>query len=459
MDVKILVVDDEKSMCEFLEVLLEKEDYDVTTTTESLEALEKIKEDDYDLVIADIIMPDMDGVELLSNIEEEAPDTEVIMITAYASLNSAIKALRTGAADYITKPFKVDEIKHSVKRVLENKTLKRENVTLRKKLEEKGEFDELIGSSEAMKEVKEKVRRVAPTDSTVLITGESGTGKELIAKAIHRLSPRSSQAFVSVNCGALPKNLLESEIFGHKKGSFTGATGDKEGLMEVASGGDFFLDEVGETSLSIQVKLLRALEERQVTPIGATEPVKVDVRLIAATNTDLKRKVEEGEFREDLFYRLNVLPIHLLPLRERKDDILPIAHYFIEKFAQEKGVEPPELTEEAKKVFKNARWGGNVRQLQNVIERALVLSDADEISVDLLPDSLKKEVEKEDRKKVAAQIDGDFNLPSIDVIEKAYIYWVLEKTDWNKKKTSEILDINISTLYRKLKKYDLEKEK
>jgi two-component system response regulator PilR (NtrC family) len=391
---KILVVDDEESMCRFMEIMLKKEGYSVSSSSDAAAALEQIKDENYDLVIADLMMPEMSGIELLSQAKTANPDLDFIMMTAFASVDSAIEALKKGALDYITKPFKVDEIKIAVSKSLEQKKIVRENVQLKKELKVRFDFDSFVGNSPEIVKLKKMAERIARSDSTVLIEGESGTGKELIARAMHFHSPRSDRPFVTINCAALPENLLESELFGHVKGSFTGAIKDKEGLVKTADGGTFFLDEVGMTSPAIQAKLLRVLEEKEITPVGGTTPIKVDVRLIAATNADLEQEVKLGNFR-------------------------------------------------------SCKWPGNVRELENAIEHAVLLSRADQITAQDLPKKITEE--KEPDLVTGAQPTA----PALEMIEKTYIFWVLSQTGWQKSKAASILGIDSSTLYRKIEKYKL----
>jgi DNA-binding NtrC family response regulator len=453
---KILVVDDEESMREFLDIMLSKEGYNVRTAEDYDMATQILSGESFDVVISDIKMPDVSGIELLKEIRSVDSNTAVIMITAYASLDSAVSALREGAVDYITKPFEVNQVKFAIKRAIEGKRLKDENRILKEHVRKGGsEIDEFIGESKIIKDIKDFVRKVAPTDSSVLITGESGTGKDLIARAIHRLSPRSGAPIIAINCGALPEHLLESELFGHVKGSFTGAIRDKEGLFSAAAGGTLFLDEIATASQGIQVKLLRALEQKEITPVGSTKPFHVDVRLIAATNADLAGMAAGKEFREDLFYRLNVFHIHIPPLRERNEDIVPIARSILEKLAARTGDRAKKLSAKAEELLKNSPWKGNVRELENVLERALLLADGDAIGAESLPQNVRLET-TETRK--SPLMIGEQNLPTMETIEKAYIYWVLESTDWKKAQAAEILGIDASTLYRKIEKYGM-KEK
>jgi len=446
---KILVVDDEESMCKFMQIMLKKEGYCVSTSQDAPTALERIKSENYDLVIADLMMPEMSGLELLSQAKSANPDLDFIVMTAFASVDSAIEALKKGAFDYITKPFKVDEIKIAVRKSLEQKEIVHENVQLKKELKTRFDFDCFIGNSPEIVKLKKMAEKISISDSTVLIQGESGTGKELIARAIHYHSPRSNKPFITINCAALPENLLESELFGHVKGSFTGAIKDKEGLFKVADGGTFFLDEVGMTSSAIQAKLLRALEEKEVNPVGSTAPIKVDVRLIAATNADLEQEVKLGNFRADLYYRLHVIPLRIPPLRERKDDIKLLSSYFIREYCRKMQTEEKDITEEAMKRLLSCKWLGNVRELENALEHAVLLSKGSQITVEDLPQDIKE------GREIDLVTETQPTTPMLETIEKAYIFWVLNQTGWQKSKAASILGIDSSTLYRKIEKYKL----
>ena len=446
---KILVVDDEESMCKFMEIMLKKEGYSVSSSQDAASALKQIKSEDYDLVIADLMMPEMSGIELLSLAKSVNPDLDFIMMTAFASVDSAIEALKKGAFDYITKPFKVDEIKIAVSKSLEQKKIVRENVQLKQELKVKSDFDSFVGNSPEIVKLKKMAERIARSDSTVLIEGESGTGKELVARAMHFSSPRSEEPFVTINCAALPENLLESELFGHVKGSFTGAIRDKEGLVKTADDGTFFLDEVGMTSPAIQAKLLRVLEEKEITPVGGTTPVKVDVRLIAATNADLEQEVKLGNFRADLYYRLHVIPIVIPPLRERKDDIRLLSSCFVRKYCRKMQVKEKTIADEAMKRLISRKWPGNVRELENAIQHAVLLSRGDQITAQDLPQKIKEEKEPD------LITEAQPTAPALEMIEKAYIFWVLNQTGWQKSKAASILGIDSSTLYRKIEKYKL----
>ncbi len=449
---KILIVDDEKSMCQYLSILLKREGYQVKTVSRGKKAIQAAKDSNIDVVITDIRMEGMDGIEVLSAMKEIDPAMPVIIMTAYASQKTAIEALNRGAFYYLIKRAKNEEIKMVVRNALDMHRVRNENNFLKKQLKKNGNFKEIIGNSEEIRDVFTLVNKVADTDSTILISGESGTGKELVAKAIHYRSGRAEKPFVSINCGALPENLLESELFGHVRGSFTGAIRDKEGLFKVAIGGTFFLDEVGETSPAIQVKLLRVLQEREIIPVGGTSPIKVNVRLIAATNADLEKDVQDGRFRPDLYYRLNVIPIVIPPLRKRRDDIPLLVDHFL-RIATEKMGRKVAISKEALEILINYDWPGNVRELENVIERAVILQEHAQVRVEDLPSRVRDHT-RERRKLVMdkAQI-------TLEELEKEYLISVLDKTNWQKKRASSILGINASTLYRKIQRYGLAQEK
>jgi DNA-binding NtrC family response regulator len=449
---KILVVDDEKNMCQYLSIMLRKEGYEVKTAHSGKKALQEIKEGNFDVVLTDIKMEGMDGIQLLRAVKEQNPTIPVIIMTAYATQKTAIEALNSGAYYYLIKRAKNEEIKMVIRSALDMHKVKTENVYLKKQLKKKEDFKEIIGKSEEIQAVFNLVNKVADTDSTILIGGESGTGKELIAKAIHYRSGRAGQPFVSINCGALPENLLESELFGHVKGSFTGAIRDKDGMFKVASGGTFFLDEVGETTLAIQVKLLRVLQEREIIPVGGTAPIKVDVRLIAATNSDLEKAVKEERFRADLYYRLNVIPILIPPLRDRRDDIPLLVDHFL-RLAGERTGRRKSISKAAMDLLCAYDWPGNVRELENVIERAVILQEGDEVFPENLP--IKVCNHMSERRRVVM----NKTKMTLDELEKEYLVGVLEETGWQKKKASSILGINASTLYRKIQRYGLSQEK
>jgi DNA-binding NtrC family response regulator len=449
MPAKILVVDDEESMCHFMEIMLSKEGYHVDTANDGLSGVDLLKQTDYDLVIADLNMPEMTGIDLLKEVKSFKQKQDFIVMTAYATVDTAIEAMKQGAVDYITKPFKVDEIKLVIEKSINRKILIEENKKLKQQLIGSNDFDKIIGQSQNIREVKRLSARIAESDSTVLIRGESGTGKDLVAKAIHSHSPRKLGPFITINCGALPENLLESELFGHKKGSFTGAIKDKDGLFKVADGGTFFLDEIGNTSLAIQVKLLKVLEEKRITPVGDTKPIDVDVRLIAATNSDLEKDVKQGKFREDLFYRLNVIPLHIPALRDRKEDIPLLLDHFIRKFCDKIDVAPKGITKQAIERLIDLKWSGNVRELENTIERAVLLSREETLDIDDFPKDLSIS------ERIVTVGDKEPENPTLESIEKAYIHFIMSKAGGKKAQAAKILGIDPSTLYRKIERYDL----
>jgi two-component system response regulator HydG len=404
-----------------------------------------------DVVITDIKLPGISGLEVLSAMGELDPTVPVIMMTAFSSEETAIEAVNKGAFYYLIKQAGKDEIAQVVRKAAEVRHLRAENRLLRRELRRRRDSREIVGESAPLRELLELVRRVAPCDSTILLTGESGTGKELIAREIHLRSHRAQGPFVSINCGALPENLLESELFGHVKGSFTGAVRDKDGLFHVASGGTFLLDEVAETSPAIQVKLLRVLQEREIIPVGGVKPIPVDVRLIAATNADLEQEVFEGRFRADLFYRLNVIPIIVPPLRERPEDIPMLVESFVARMAEERRIKPKTVAPDAMELLMRYEWPGNVRELENVVERAVILQEGTLIAPDDLPVKLRSKQTVRSRPLVAAA-----NV-TMEELEKEYMLQVLEQTGWHKKKASSILGIDASTLYRKLQRYGIDK--
>ncbi len=448
----ILVVDDEDSMCKFMQIMLTKEGYAVESEPSSIKALNKIKSGKYDLVIADLMMPEMSGLELLAQVKAECPQTQFMVMTAFASVETAIEALKNGAVDYITKPFKIDEIKIAIRKFLEKKQLQQENVSLKEHIIKEASFDNFLGQNPLVVKMKEMAAKVAETDSTILIRGESGTGKDLIAHAIHNHSRRLGGPFVAINCAALPETLLESELFGHTRGAFTGAIKDKDGLFKAADNGTLFLDEIGQTSPAIQVKLLRALEDKMITPIGATKPIYADVRLLAATNADLEEMVKSNRFRDDLYYRLNVITIFLPSLRDRLDDLQELAEHFLHRSCTRLKLAEKKLSPGALKWLQKYHWPGNVRELHNVLERAVLLGKSTTLEAADFPEKLAQ------TPKTSPVDDSPPSSPTMESIEKAYIYWVLSQTDWNKSKAAEILGIDNSTLYRKINKYKFTKK-
>jgi len=443
----ILVVDDELSMRELLEYMLEKEGYRVVCAANGKEALSRIEKDRYDLMLCDIRLGDMTGLEVLKASKKKNPHVTVIMISAFATTETAVEAMNQGAFDYVPKPFQNEELLQAIANALERKTLEREKRVIEDELKSSVHFGKIVGNSARMQHIYEMIRQVARTRSSILITGESGTGKELIAKAIHEQSDRADHPFVTINCGGIPETLLESEFFGHRKGSFTGATSDKKGLMEIAHQGTLFLDEVAELSVPMQVKLLRAVQELVFRPVGGTQDIAVDIRIISATNKKLEDEVIAGNFREDLFYRLNVIEIKVPPLRDRKGDLLPLAQHFLEKYSRELGKEVTKFSSYAIDLMKKYNFPGNIRELENLIERSVALSSTNI----LLPDSLAMSIHKKrwiegvrNRRFDIDEVAQGVNLDSIlEEIERAYIEKAMECTDGNKNKAAELLGLSL----------------
>jgi two-component system response regulator HydG len=449
---KILVVDDEVAILETLEILFRGEGYEVTVADSGPKALAALEDEKPDLVLTDIRMPGSGGLDVLTAARHVDAEMPVILMTAQASLQSAVRAVNEGAYYYLQKPFANDELLAICRRAAEARQLKVENRQLRKEIRRRGRANgrRPVGQAPRFSEVLELAETVAATASTVLISGESGTGKEVLARYIHELSDRSEEAFLSINCGALPESLLESELFGHVRGSFTGAVKDKDGLLVAAARGTFFLDEIGEMSPSTQVKLLRAIQEREVIPVGATKAVPVDVRIISATNRDLEEEISRGAFRSDLYYRLNVIQLHLPPLRERKEDVLRLAAHFLEKLATERGAERvPTLGENTLEVLMRYDWPGNVRELENALERAAVIASGPTIE----PESLPERVREAPRPRLGSE--EILQNPTMELVERAYILWVLQAEGGNKTRAAEVLGIDPSTLYRKLNRYGI----
>ncbi len=450
----ILVVDDESGILETLRILLKKSGFQVETAQGGKAGLEAMKSSPPDLVLTDVRMPQVGGIDILEAAREHDPEMPVILMTAQASLQSAIQAVNQGAYYYIQKPFSNDELVAICQRAAESRALRSENKHLKREIRRRERTRSVtpVGKSKRFEEVLQLAGQVAPTESTVLILGESGTGKEVIARYIHELSERSDGPFFSINCGALPESLLESELFGHMKGSFTGAVRDKQGMFAAARGGTFFLDEIAEMKPSTQVKLLRVLQEREALPVGGTEPIPVDVRVIAATNRNLDEEMRRGTFRSDLYYRLNVISLHLPPLRERREDIPLLAAAFLKRIAEDRGLDPARPTSDALDAIMVYDWPGNVRELENALEHAVVLSGGKEVGFGALPERVTA------RKSEALVADRPFENPTLEVIERAYIMWILQAEGGNKSRAAEILGIDPSTLYRKLARYGVEGE-
>jgi two-component system response regulator PilR (NtrC family) len=453
-EARILVVDDERSMRDLLAITLRQADYDVTVADGGEAAVAALDADTFDLVITDLRMRKMDGLGVLRAVKERSPRTIVVMITAYASTETAVEAMKLGAYDYVTKPFKLDELQLTVEKALERKRLQDENVALRHELHRERGFENFVARSPRMLEVFDTIRKSAQSNSTVMVTGESGTGKELVAQAIHHESQRRQGPFVSVNCGAIPEGLLESELFGHVRGAFTGAVSSTQGLFATAEGGTLFLDEVTELPSAVQVKLLRAIQEREIRRVGDTRDVKVDVRIIAASNRNLARAVADGLLREDLFYRLNVIPIHLPPLRERRADIPLLVAHFLHKLGREMGKKVTGLTPEAMAVLEAYHWPGNIRELENVIERAVVLGSAEVLDVDALPAALQGPPEIRE-----LPVDlgaAGFNLEdTLERIEQRYMQMALERTGGIQMRAAELLGMSFRQFRYKLQKLGL----
>jgi two-component system, NtrC family, response regulator PilR len=452
---RILVVDDERSMREFLEILLRKEGYEVATAGDVDGAMLALESDDYDLVISDIQMPGKSGLDLLKAIRDAQSDALVVMITAVATTETAISAMKEGAYDYVTKPFKVDEIKLVIQKALEKKVLSTENARLRSELRSERRERQLVGNSTAMQQVYEMIGRIAATKTNVLIVGESGTGKELVARAIHTESDRAEMPFVALNCAAIPENLLESELFGHVKGAFTGAVNNKPGLFEAADNGTLFLDEVGELSLPLQVKLLRAIQEKTIRRVGGTSDRRVDVRIVAATNRRLEDEVAANRFREDLYYRLNVIQLELPPLRDRMEDLPLLVHHFVEKFARELAKPVRGLSEEAMARLRAHPWPGNVRELENGIERAVALSRSEWIEAEALPPALGQA--NDDRPAAANLPEGRVDLDNLVAdYERGLLLHALTRAGGVKKRAAHFLGISFRSFRYRLEKLGLD---
>jgi DNA-binding NtrC family response regulator len=440
---KVLVVEDEELMRTILRTLLEDEGYQVFTADSAEAALRIFPENDIAVTLTDIKMGGMDGLALLDQIKSMDEHSIVIIMTAFSSVDSAIAALRKGAYDYVTKPFVNEDLLQRVRNAVQNRTLFAENRALRRELNRHYNFPEIVGSSEKMRRVFELVAKVTDTSTNVLILGESGTGKELIARSLHFSSSRSAKPFLAVNCGALPESLLESELFGHTKGSFTGAITDKKGLFRSAEGGTLFLDEIGEMPMPLQVRLLRALQEHEVTPVGSSTPQKFDARILAATNRDLEKEVEAGNFREDLFYRLNVIEVSLPPLRERPEDIPALVRHFISKSASHQNTVAKPINDDAMNALRSYDWPGNVREMENCIERAFILS-GDAIDMESLPPKVRQ----------ATGPSTSTDSTSLESVERRHILDTLASTNEDKVEAARLLGIDLSTLYRKLKRYE-----
>lgn len=444
--IHILVVDDEEIMRDSLSEWLREDGYEVVAVEDGPKTIEKVKERHWSILLVDLKLPGMDGIEVMKEARKIQKGVPVIIITAYATVDTAVQAMKEGAYDYIVKPFDPEEMSLTIRKIIDHQNLVKENILLRKELKKTYQFQDLIGKSHRMQEVFELIRTVADSNATVLIQGESGTGKELVARAIHQSSPRREGPFITLSCGALAEGLLESELFGYEKGAFTDAKATRKGRIELAEGGTLFLDEIGDISLKTQVDLLRVLQEREFRRVGGADLIKVDVRIIAATHRDLKKAIAEGKFREDLYYRLNVITVDMPPLREKKEDIPLLVECFLEKFNIEAGRRIGGISEEALEALMNHDWPGNVRELENCIEHAVVIAKENTITVNDLPQTLWRGEERF----LSAPLDK-----SLQEMEKWHIKNVLEENDWNIQRTAKVLAIDRTTLYRKIKAYRL----
>ena len=442
---RILVVDDEKIIRESISFVLKKEGFAVSEAANGKEAYEKLRADSFDLLITDLEMPQMKGIELLGHAMQLNPEALVIIITAYGSLETAIAALRKGASDYILKPIEFDELLVKIKRLLDHKKLAIENQYLRKEVSRDYDFSQMVGKSPEMQKVFDLIQKVSPTDSTVLVSGKSGTGKELVARAIHYNSRRKDKPFIAVNAGAIPETLIESELFGHRKGSFTGAVSDKPGYFKAADGGTLLLDEISEMPLQLQVKLLRAIEQREITPVGMSTPIGVDVRIIASTNREMQKEVEEGRFRQDLYYRLNVVEIGLPSLADRRADIPLLIEHFVDKYKKEMRKNVKGASSEVIRLLMQHNWKGEIRELENVVERAIIFCSGELIVLDNLPEFMHAETD------VTVPVDKTSLETAMGDFERQYILSILRKYQFDKEQTARELDISLPTLYRRIK--------
>lgn len=453
MKPKILIVDDEPDICRALEFLLKREDYAVSSVNSGEDAVERLKAENFDIVITDLKMGRVDGMAVLEKAKEISPETSVIIMTAFASIESAVEAMKKGAVDYIVKPFLNEEIRLTVQKILEQKKLIRENIALKQQVSQYMACREFVANSEVMLKITEMLEKVIPTKSNILILGESGTGKGLIAELIHCNSPRRDKPFISINCSAIPEGLLESELFGYKKGAFTGAVSDKLGLIPLAHQGTFFLDEIGDMPPNLQAKLLKVLETGEVYPLGDTKPKIVDVRIVSATNTDIEVRVKEGRFREDLYWRLNVIEINIPPLRERRDDIEMLVRHFMVKFAEEHKKNIKDIDKQTLSLLMEYPWPGNVRELSNVIERSVVLTGGNSIMPADLPDKIKKAGDEKETALISSTLKTYLN-----DYEKNLLIKIYNTHNKSKEETARALGIDLATLYRKFKKYGIETE-
>ena len=447
MPERILIADDEKSIRDTLSIVLADEGFEVDIAQNGREALEMLEKKNFGLLICDLKMPEVDGMTIIEESLKQYPETMTIVITAYGTMDTAINALRAGAHDYVLKPLDLDSFILKIKRLFEYKEMALENQSMKQELQRQYNFENIIGDSPAMKRVFSLMKKVANNKSMVLISGRSGTGKELVARAIHYNNPLTKGRFIPINCGAIHENLIESELFGHKKGAFTGAVSDKDGFFRAAHQGTLFLDEIAELPLHLQVKLLRALENREVYPVGGTQPVPVDVRIIAATNRNLKEMVAEGTFRDDLFYRINVVQIDLPPLEERREDIPLLVNHFVHKYNRELNKTIKNVTNDTMRVLLNTHWKGGIRELENAIERALILSENDYITVDVLPPNLAQEYKSE--------VSTDNLKDAVKLFEAQHIERVIRSAGNNKQQAAQSLGLSLSSLYRKIEELSI----
>ena len=449
MSKSILIVEDEETLRESIKRIFTKEGYAVDAAESAERGLALLEAGVYDVIISDIILPGMDGIEMLTRVREQMPDQIFIVVTAYASLDTSVKALRAGAYDYIMKPIIHEEIKQIVRNALRQKSLQAENVLLKRELGKDYDFSSIIGESQALKAILDEVRKITDTKSNVLLLGETGTGKELFARVIHHNSSRRDMPFVPINCSAIPENLLETELFGHVRGAFTGAVASKKGILEEAEGGTVFLDEIGDMSLALQAKLLRVIEDQVIRPVGSTKGNKVDIRFITATNKDLKTAVKQALFREDLYYRINVISLQIPPLRHRKEDIQSLVRYYLEKYSQEMGKHQKDISPGAMELMMDYEWAGNVRELQNVIERAILISDGNLIGPEHLPVGMRAEV--------SFQHQVFSKKLSIEDYTKAFIQKY--QGEYNEQQLADMLGITRKSLWEKRKKWGMQKER
>lgn len=450
----LLIVDDEQSYRQLLSLVFQGDGHDIRTASNGREALQMLDQSPADIIISDVKMPDMDGIEMLRAVRETQPDLGVVLMTAFASVETAREAFKLGADDFIQKPFDVEELKLIVKKTLEKQVLISENRAFKRAQRERGSVKNIVGHSDKMQAIFQMIETVAEVQSTILVTGESGTGKELVARAIHDLSPRAEKPFVSINCGAFTETLLESELFGYIKGSFTGANANRKGLFEAAHKGTIFLDEIGEMSPAMQVKLLRVLQEKKVRPVGAHDELIIDARVIAATNRDLKAMSEEGTFREDLFYRISVIPIHLPPLRERKEDIPELVNHFVHKFCDQAGRQVS-ISPKTMQFLEDYTWHGNVRELEHTIERAVALERGEEIQPERLPEHVTNYNPERIRAEFDLPDDGLNLVAHLENLEKTYVVEALRKTSGNQTRAAELLQMQVRSLRHLLDKHNI----